>query len=103
MQEVLIELNRKRQAAIKLEESLNKKLKEADRQTAKLKTTVTNKSMSGTAREAQLQSEVDKCMVRATAFVDISLYASSLQSLLKCSTCKMNMRNTVITKCMHCT
>jgi hypothetical protein len=38
-----------------------------------------------TSREQQLQSEVDKCM-----------------SILKCSTCKMRMRNTVITKCMHC-
>jgi E3 ubiquitin-protein ligase BRE1 len=25
-----------------------------------------------------------------------------LQSILKCSTCKMRMRSTVITKCMHC-
>ncbi|KAI0697245.1 BRE1-domain-containing protein [Cytidiella melzeri] len=84
VQEVLSELNRKRSALVKLEESLSKKLKEAERQTAKLKSNVANQSISGTAREAQLQSEVDKCM-----------------SLLKCSTCKMNMRNTVITKCMH--
>ncbi|KAI0093033.1 BRE1-domain-containing protein [Irpex rosettiformis] len=84
VQEVLAELGRKRTVVVKLEETLNKKLKEVDRQSAKLKTSVTNQSISGTAREAQLQSEVDKCM-----------------SLLKCSTCKMNMRNTVITKCMH--
>ncbi|KAF9653827.1 BRE1-domain-containing protein [Thelephora ganbajun] len=35
-------------------------------------------------KEAQLQGEVDKCM-----------------SLLKCSTCKLNLRTTVLTKCMH--
>ncbi|KAI0268772.1 BRE1 E3 ubiquitin ligase-domain-containing protein [Gloeopeniophorella convolvens] len=35
-------------------------------------------------KEAQLQKEVDKCM-----------------SILKCSTCKQNMRSTVLTKCLH--
>lgn len=64
VQEVLVELNRKRSTVVKLEESLNKKLKDAERQAAKLKTSVVNQSISGTAREAQLQSEVDKCMVR---------------------------------------
>lgn len=64
VQEVLAELSRKRSAAVKLEESLNKKLKDVERQSTKLKASVTNQSMSGTAREAQLQSEVDKCMVR---------------------------------------
>ncbi len=64
VQEVLAELGRKRSAVVKLEESLNKKLKDVERQSTKLKTSVTNQSMSGTAREAQLQSEVDKCMVR---------------------------------------
>ena len=104
MQEVLTELGRKRLAVIKLEDSLNKKLKEVDRQSVKLKTSVANQGISGTAREAQLQSEVDKCMVRfeysSEAYMVLTAYI--LQSLLKCSTCKMNMRNTVITKCMHC-
>ena len=106
MQEVLTELGRKRLAVIKLEDSLNKKLKEVDRQSVKLKTSVANQGISGTAREAQLQSEVDKCMVRSDQNRQgdryMVLIAYILQSLLKCSTCKMNMRNTVITKCMHC-
>ncbi|KAH9929494.1 BRE1-domain-containing protein [Epithele typhae] len=73
---------RKRAELRKFEESLLKSKKEADKQTAKLKSMSTT---SGTdAREAELQEEVTKCML-----------------LLKCSTCQMNMRNTVITKCLH--
>lgn len=64
IQEVLKELNHKRAAIVKQEESLSKKLKEAERQAVKLKSTATIQSMSSTAREAQLQGEVDKCMVR---------------------------------------
>lgn len=63
MQEVLADLNRKRSEAVKLEENLSKKLKEAERQAAKAKATTVNNTMSGSAREAQLQGEVDKCMV----------------------------------------
>ncbi|KAI0819960.1 BRE1-domain-containing protein [Trametes gibbosa] len=65
-----------------LEESLIKSRKEIEKQAMKLKS---SSSTSGAnTREAELQSEINKCM-----------------SLLKCSTCHMNMRNTVITKCMH--
>jgi len=42
------------------------------------------RSAPTSVKEAQLQGEVDKCM-----------------SLLKCSTCKLNLRTTVLTKCMH--
>jgi len=35
-------------------------------------------------KEGQLQKEVDKCM-----------------SILKCSTCRQNMRSTILTKCLH--
>ncbi|KAI0305442.1 BRE1-domain-containing protein [Multifurca ochricompacta] len=43
-----------------------------------------NKATPSSQKEAQLQREVDKCM-----------------SILKCSTCKQNMRSTVLTKCLH--
>ncbi|KAI0733141.1 BRE1-domain-containing protein [Fomitopsis betulina] len=66
------------------EESALKAKREAERQAAKLKVETQHRSASSGTREAQLQEEVDKCM-----------------SILKCSTCKQRMRNTVITKCMH--
>jgi len=43
-----------------------------------------SRSAPTSVKEAQLQGEVDKCM-----------------SLLKCSTCRLNLRTTVLTKCMH--
>ncbi|KAI8993085.1 BRE1-domain-containing protein [Trametes punicea] len=75
-------MDKKRAELRKLEESLLKAKREAEKQAAKLKSLPGSSGSS--LREAELQSEIDKCM-----------------SLLKCSTCKMNMRNTVITKCMH--
>ncbi|KAL1939862.1 hypothetical protein VTO73DRAFT_9562 [Trametes versicolor] len=74
-------IEKKRAELRKLEESLIKSKKDAEKQATKLKSMSTS---SGNAKETELQSEIDKCM-----------------SLLKCSTCHMNMRNTVITKCMH--
>ncbi|KAI0675260.1 BRE1-domain-containing protein [Trametes maxima] len=80
--EHVVAYDKKRAELRKLEESLIKAKKDAEKQATKLKSL---SSTSGSnAKEAELQSEIDKCM-----------------SLLKCSTCKMNMRNTVITKCMH--
>ena len=61
----------------RLEATLARKKLELDRQ-SKVKGAPTS------VKEAQLQGEVDKCM-----------------SLLKCSTCKLNLRTTVLTKCMH--
>jgi len=61
----------------RLEATLTRKKSELERQN-KVRSTPTS------VKEAQLQGEVDKCM-----------------SLLKCSTCKLNLRTTVLTKCMH--
>jgi len=61
----------------RLEGALARKMSELERQ-GKIRST------PGSAKEAQLQGEVDKCM-----------------SLLKCSTCRLNLRTTVLTKCMH--
>ncbi|KAK7692778.1 hypothetical protein QCA50_004411 [Cerrena zonata] len=69
----------------KQEESLVRAKKETEKLAAKAKVTEKAYGGSSSSREAQLREEVDKCM-----------------TLLQCSTCKMNMRNTVITKCMHC-
>ncbi|KAH9839472.1 BRE1-domain-containing protein [Rhodofomes roseus] len=66
------------------EEAALKAKKEAERQAVKLKAASQDQSASSSTREVQLQREVDQCM-----------------SILKCSTCRQNMRNTVITKCMH--
>jgi len=74
----------KRAELMAAEEDVARLKKEAERYVAKMKALAQNASASSTTREAQLQNEVDKCM-----------------SILKCSTCKQNMRNTVITKCMH--
>ncbi|OJT06362.1 E3 ubiquitin-protein ligase BRE1 [Trametes pubescens] len=76
-----VAIEKKRAELRKLEESLIKSKKDTEKQATKLKSMSTS---SGNAKEAELQNEIDKCM-----------------SLLKCSTCHMNMRNTVITKCMH--
>lgn len=61
----------------RLEGALARKKSELDRQ-GKARSAPTS------VKEAQLQGEVDKCM-----------------SLLKCSTCRLNLRTTVLTKCMH--
>ena len=61
----------------RLEAALGRKKSELERQ-SKIRSAPTS------VKEAQLQGEVDKCM-----------------SLLKCSTCKLNLRTTVLTKCMH--
>jgi len=61
----------------RLEGALARKKSELERQ-SKIRSAPTS------VKGAQLQGEVDKCM-----------------SLLKCSTCKLNLRTTVLTKCMH--
>lgn len=78
-------LERQRADLRKHEESLVRAKKEAEKLATKAKVTEKAYGGSSSSREAQLREEVDKCM-----------------TLLQCSTCKMNMRNTVITKCMHC-
>ncbi|EKM54415.1 uncharacterized protein PHACADRAFT_258246 [Phanerochaete carnosa HHB-10118-sp] len=82
--DALKDVGRKRQELIKQEEVLLKKKKEAEKHTAKVKASANNHASSTSVRESELQGEVEKCM-----------------TILKCSTCRMNMRNTVITKCMH--
>jgi hypothetical protein len=63
------------------------------------------KAIPSSQKEAQLQKEVDKCMVRVpSAYLDHAyglLTMNQSQSILKCSTCKQNMRSTVLTKCLH--
>lgn len=61
----------------RLEAALARKKLELERQ-SKVRSAPTS------VKEAQLQGEVDKCM-----------------SLLKCSICRLNLRTTVLTKCMH--
>ena len=61
----------------RLEAALARRKSELERQSKA-------RSAPTSVKEAQLQGEVDKCM-----------------SLLKCSTCKLNLRTTVLTKCMH--
>ncbi|PCH43601.1 BRE1-domain-containing protein [Wolfiporia cocos MD-104 SS10] len=72
-------LHRERTQLRKMDEEAARAKAEAERQTTKMKSLSQNMSASSSTREAQLQSE----------------------SILKCSTCRQNMRNTVITKCMH--
>ncbi|TFY80894.1 hypothetical protein EWM64_g3118 [Hericium alpestre] len=64
----------------KLEDELTKAKREAEKASSVIKA----KPQTSSQKEAGLQKEIDKCM-----------------SILKCSTCRINMRNTVITKCMH--
>ncbi|KZT26692.1 hypothetical protein NEOLEDRAFT_1155451 [Neolentinus lepideus HHB14362 ss-1] len=73
------------------EEAVKKKEKEVERMHATVESKLRRVSESGSGtkgkereREEELEDEVGKLM-----------------SVLKCSTCKQNMRNTVITKCMH--
>ncbi|KAJ3553638.1 hypothetical protein NM688_g3503 [Phlebia brevispora] len=79
-----VDLKQKREELRHMEENIARSKKEAERHAAKMKTSSQHHSASPNSREAELQSEVDKCM-----------------DILKCSTCRQNMRNTVITKCMH--
>ncbi|KAH8093847.1 BRE1-domain-containing protein [Cristinia sonorae] len=60
---------------VETERLLNRAKEKADKVVA---------SSNSNSREAELMGEVEKCM-----------------ALLQCSTCKSNMRTTVITKCMH--
>ncbi|TFK54161.1 hypothetical protein OE88DRAFT_1732858 [Heliocybe sulcata] len=70
------------------EEAIKRKEKEVERMQTEVDRKLRRASESGKGkereREEELQGEVD-----------------SLMSILKCSTCKQSMRNTVITKCMH--
>ncbi|TFK86628.1 BRE1-domain-containing protein [Polyporus arcularius HHB13444] len=75
-------MEQKRTELRKLEESLLKTKKDAEKHAAKLK--LISASSNSSANEVELQKEVDKCY-----------------RLLKCSTCQQNIRNTVLTKCMH--
>ncbi|KAH9949593.1 BRE1-domain-containing protein [Amylocystis lapponica] len=77
-------LDRQRAGLQKELEALVLARAEAEKYTAEMKASSQNPSGSSSSKETQLQLEVDKCM-----------------KILKCSTCNMNMRNTVITKCMH--
>jgi len=63
------------------EEELVRLKKDAERQQSKYKLMATG---SSSQKEAELQQDLDK-----------------VWALLKCSTCKQRMRNTIITKCMH--
>jgi E3 ubiquitin-protein ligase BRE1 len=78
-------LDKRKSEVRRLEEDVARLRKEAERQAQKARTTASVAAPTpGSSRELDLQNEVDKCM-----------------SILKCSTCRMRMRNTVITKCMH--
>ncbi|KIP08412.1 hypothetical protein PHLGIDRAFT_88220 [Phlebiopsis gigantea 11061_1 CR5-6] len=83
-EKALLDLQHKKQDLAKQEEAAVKKKVQFEKQIAKAKATANSHHSSGSGREAELQEEVDKCM-----------------SILKCSTCRQNMRNTVLTKCMH--
>jgi len=74
-------LDKQKLAMRKAEEEFVRSKKEADKQAAKMKAT---NSAPGSQKEADLSSE-----------------NSALLALVKCTTCKINMRGTVITKCMH--
>lgn len=56
-----VAIEKKRAELRKLEESLIKSKKDTEKQATKLKSMSTS---SGNAKEAELQSEIDKCMVR---------------------------------------
>ncbi|KAM5530764.1 hypothetical protein V8D89_015571 [Ganoderma adspersum] len=75
-------VDKKRDELRKLEESLLKTKKDAEKQAAKLSSSTV--TVDPSAREASLQKECD-----------------NLMSVLKCSTCQLNFRNTILTKCMH--
>nr|VWO99564.1 E3 ubiquitin protein ligase (EC [Ganoderma boninense] len=74
-------VDKKRDELRKLEESLLKTKKDAEKQAKLNSSTVT---VDPSAKEASLQKECDKLM-----------------TVLKCSTCQLNFRNTILTKCMH--
>jgi len=73
---------------VKLTEKYKSEVSRLEGALVRRKSEMERQSKAGSAptsvKEAQLQGEVDKCM-----------------SLLKCSTCKLNLRTTVLTKCMH--
>jgi len=81
LQEQERSLDKRRAGLRKAEEDHVRSVKEVDRQLSKLKVASTG---TASQKEAALQEEIEKFM-----------------AILKCSTCKMQMRNTVILKCMH--
>jgi E3 ubiquitin-protein ligase BRE1 len=76
------QMERKRADFWKCEEALLRYKKDAENSAAKLQSLAD--STMASQKETELEHE-----------------AGRLMSLLKCSTCKMRMRNTVIMKCMH--
>ena len=63
-----------------------------------------SKGIPSSQKESQLQKEVDKCMVGTKCSSIVGQARPDLchlQSILKCSTCKQNMRSTILTKCLH--
>ncbi|TCD63440.1 E3 ubiquitin-protein ligase bre1 [Steccherinum ochraceum] len=82
------EVEKRRTQLMRKEESIKKKELEAERILAKAKEKFDKAALSlssnASTREAELIKEVEQCM-----------------TLLQCSTCKSNMRTTIITKCMH--
>lgn len=63
------ELHNKEQELQLMEENLIKSQKEVEKQLAKAKSTAQHQTSSSSSREAELQSEVDKCMVRISCNV----------------------------------
>lgn len=55
------------------------------------------------SREAELEERVEKCMVCLPSFTYILNFYPASQKILRCSTCKQNLRSHVLTKCMHST
>lgn len=62
-EKALQDVQRKKQDLAKQEEAAVKKKVQLDKQIAKAKATANSHHSSGGAREAELQEEVDKCMV----------------------------------------
>jgi hypothetical protein len=59
------------------------------------------KALPSSQKEAQLQKEVDKCMVGTKHESKLRILIYPPQSILKCSVCKQNMRSIVLGKCFH--
>jgi len=87
-------LSRHRSEHLALSEKCEELRRQADAEVAKIR------AANATDHEAELIAEKDQLMVSKHGFAE-SIFLTGRQVILRCSTCKMNLRDTVLKQCMH--
>lgn len=78
------QMNKDHTQSERLRRKAEEHAKVAQKESERVRETLKSRPSSASQKEAELEQEIKNCM-----------------SLLKCSTCGHNMRNTYLTKCSH--